>query len=184
MTRLAIVRAMSTSLVPIEELHAAIRLKRSMERAAAEGVELDPERIRELDRYIEITSQLGLGDEDHLNTGEAPEGSEAALVLAVTWDTPSDLWRAVRRNINKDGVFIQTSEFPSIDTLVQLEVVIRRPQIRFGGPAKVIWVNPHQRSGRPMGMGLKFQWDNPADKDMFRSFLRGDIDPSALNDLG
>lgn len=173
-----------STLMPIEELHDAIRLKRRMERASAEGLEPDPDRVRELDRYIEITSSLGLGEQDQLNTGEPPEGSDCAMLLAVTWGTPSDLWRAVRRNINKDGVFIQTDSFPSIDTMLRLEVVIRRPKIRFGGAAKVIWVNPHQRSGRPMGMGLKFLWENPADKDMFRSFLRGDIEPTALNDLG
>ncbi|MGM0574182.1 MAG: PilZ domain-containing protein [Myxococcota bacterium] len=164
--------------IDVEELHDALRLRKQMRGESGVG-----DRLRDLDRYIDVMTRWGLGTEDDLTIEDAPEDSGHAHVITVRWRNSSDLWRAVKRNINKDGVFLQTTEFPGIDSTAELRVRIRRPEIAFDQPAKVIWVNPHERGGRPMGVGLKFLWRSAEDKKRFRAFVDGDRDASALEEL-
>lgn len=159
-------------------------LRRRMERAAAEGLDPDPVRVRDLDRYIEVLTEHGLGDKDAMEMAVEDAGDEPLHHIAVHYERASGLWRAVRRNINKDGIFIQTDQLPSMGSKVKLKVLIKTPRMHFDIKAKVIWVNPHQRSGRPMGMGLKFEWVDKGDRQLFRSFLVGDTEVGALVDLG
>lgn len=168
---------MAEAPLEVTELHHAIRLRKDM---AGESASL----LADLDRYIGALTDWGRGREDDLVIEPAPEDSTHAHVLTVRWRNVSDLWRAVKRNINKDGVFLQTSEFPSIDASVELRVRIRQPELSFDHPAKVIWVNPHERSGRPMGVGLKFLWKSRVARNHFRAFVDGDEDASALEKLG
>lgn len=169
------------ALIEIDELHEAIRMKRDLERnAGAVAKGFTAEQIRDLDRYIDLLSNYGNGIPDTLEIGGVEENGQAYTLLTVFWEDGSDLWRAVNRNLNKDGVFLQTAQIPGMGDTVLLDVVIARPPLGFRVPAKVIWVNPHERSGRPMGMGLKFIWRNDSDRNAFRGFMRGDTDIRAL----
>jgi Tfp pilus assembly protein PilZ len=172
------------ALIEIDELHEAIRLKRDLERnsgAVARG--LTGEQLRDLDRYIDLLSNFGHGVPDQLEVGGMEEGGVAYTLLTVFWQSGSDLWRAVNRNLNKDGVFLQTGQIPGMGDTVMLEAIFARPQMTIRVPSKVIWVNPHERSGRPMGMGLKFLWRNEMDRNAFRGFMRGDGDLKTLANL-
>ncbi|MEC9072494.1 MAG: hypothetical protein VX938_08960, partial [Myxococcota bacterium] len=57
------------------------------------------------------------------------------------------------------------------------------PEISFGCPSKVIWASPQERSGRPMGIGVKFLWDDEKSA-LFKRFVKGEIDPVELGSLG
>jgi Tfp pilus assembly protein PilZ len=169
------------ALIEIDELHEAIRLKRDLERnAGAVAKGFTAEQLRDLDRYIDLLSNYGNGIADTLEIGGVEDKGQAHTLLTVYWETGSDLWRAVNRNLNKDGVFLQTAQIPGMGDSIILDVVIGRPAMQFRVPAKVIWVNPHERSGRPMGMGLKFLWRNDIDRNAFRGFMRGDTDIRGL----
>ena len=107
-------------------------------------------------------------------------GSSSAL---VAFEKAEDLWRAVRRNINKDGLFISTKAYPPIDTVFLLEVQVQEPAVQFSCEVKVIWVNPQPRTGRSVGMGVKFLWQDPDSRTRFRGFVSGEVSPRELAQL-
>lgn len=163
----------------IRELHDALRLKRQLEHRKKDGEEIDPEQVKDLDRYVDLMTSWGHGVLDDVSQGTGDDGP----VLEVRWERASDLWRSVKRNINKNGVFLQTDSYPSIDTTVDLRIHIAWPPLTIRRPAKVIWVNPQQRAGRPMGMGLKFLWASDEEDELFKAFMKGDVEPAALQRL-
>jgi Tfp pilus assembly protein PilZ len=166
----------------VEELYEAIQLRRRFERDAAEGLNSDPRCVDELNRYISTMKEHGFGCFDVLERATAEDG-DVCTGLQVTWETPSDLWRAVTWNINKDGVFIQTDDFLTIDSKLDLAIVIKKPRVVMKYESKVIWTNPKARTGRPVGMGLKILWKSEDDRNLFKGFLAGDVPAVELNSL-
>ncbi|MCB9729460.1 MAG: PilZ domain-containing protein [Deltaproteobacteria bacterium] len=174
----------NSSLIEVEELHEAIRMKRDLERntgAVARGFTAD--QLHDLGRYIELLSNYGSGVPDRIEVSGTEDRGQAFALIRVYWETGSDLWRAVQRNLNKDGVFLQTEQISGMGDTILLEIVFSHPAMTIRVPSKVIWVNPHERSGRPMGMGLKFLWRNDIDRNAFRAFMRGDADVRSLASL-
>jgi len=166
----------------VEELYEAIQLRRRFERDAAEGLNSDPRCVEDLNRYIDTMKQYAFGRFDVLDR-EVSGDDEVCTGLQVKWDTPSDLWRAVSWNINKDGVFVQTDDFLTIDSKLDLSIKIKKPNITMQCDSKVIWTNPRARSGRPVGMGLKILWKSDDDRNLFKGFLAGDVPAVELNRL-
>lgn len=164
----------------VDELYPALRLKRELRENESEANGM----IEELDGYIELMTQYGTGTHDRVSSRPLEGGTEATAHLVVEWENPSDMWRAIRRNVNKSGVFIQTDRYPAMDSVVHVEIVIRQPAIRFASHAKVIWVNPQARTGRPMGVGVKYLWEDDERKGLFRQFVDAELDPVELNRLG
>lgn len=188
--RASILGGMADEVQTIRELHDALRRKRRLEPEAEGDDGTSEAELDELRSYIEVMSTRDHGQQDDLVYEDPPEdgsvsveGEAPSRRLVVRWPNASSLWRAVRRNINKDGVFLQTDEFPSIDTRVALDIRIAEPPIRVVTSAKVIWVNPRPRGGRPMGMGLKLLWRSKEDRERFKSFLAGDVGPEVLEEL-
>ncbi len=164
----------------IRELHDGLRLRRRLKAAKSAGEEYDERQLEEIDHYVELLTRYGHGEPDHIQHSQGDDGP----ILTVTYARASDLWRAVKRNINKSGVFVQTDQFPSIDTTLELHCEVQWPAFTIRRPAKVIWVNPQERAGRPMGMGLKFLWRSDDEAALFKAYLVGDEEPGNLARLG
>ena len=167
----------------VDDLFDALRLRRALSVSVTPVGELESERSGELTRYIEVMTSHGHDRPDEVELVEASPSTGVLPSIVVTYGSPSDLWRAVRRNIRKDGIFIHTGHFPPIDTQVLLTVSLLEPRVSFQTEAKVIWVNPHARSGRPMGLGLKFQWATGNQRQLFERFMLGDEAPQNLANL-
>lgn len=162
-----------------------MRLTRQFEQDTTDADSHGPVRIAELKRYIELLTQYDVSPMDDLEFAiDDADPDEPVHQIQVKWADAGGLWKAVRRNINKDGVFLRTDQLPSMGAKVVLTVQIASPRIQFVMVTKVIWVNPHERSGRPMGMGLKFSWNDDADRTLLRSFMAGDSEAADLQAFG
>jgi Tfp pilus assembly protein PilZ len=175
---------MSESPIQVQGLHEAVRLVREMGQDGAMDNDASA-RQAELKRYIEVLTQYDSTVFDDLVFAiDDASPTEPVHHVQVTWPDAGGLWKAVRRNINKDGLFLRTDQFPSMGAKVVLTVIVESPRVQFVVRSKVIWVNPHERPGRPMGMGLKFSWPDDADRTLLRSFMEGDSQASDLQSLG
>ncbi|MDP6943712.1 MAG: PilZ domain-containing protein [Myxococcota bacterium] len=176
---------MSEASIEVKGLHAAVRLARQLQQDIGVDANQKKLRVAELKRYIEVLTQYDATPQDDLVFAIDDADPDVPVHhIQVTWPDAGGLWKAVRRNINKDGVFLRTDQFPSMGAKVVLTVQISEPQVEFVVPSKVIWVNPHERSGRPMGMGLKFHWVDDTDRTLLRSFMAGDSEAEDLQALG
>ena len=172
---------MSDTSIEVKGLHDAVRLLREFEQDINSADSHRDARVAELKEYVEVLSQYDPTPMDDLEFAiDDADPKEPVHHIQVNWDDAGGLWKAVRRNINKDGVFLRTDQFPSMGAKVVLTVQIADPFIQFVMPSKVIWVNPHERPGRPMGMGLKFNWSDDADRTLLRSFMAGDSEAADL----
>jgi len=175
---------MGSTTTEVRGLHEAVRLARQLKQ---DGLSDDKAsaRLGDLKRYIEILTQYDASPCDDLVFAiDDSHPTEPTHHIQVTWPDAGGLWKAVRRNINKDGVFLRTDQLPSMGAKVVLTARISDPAVQFVIRTKVIWVNPHERSGRPMGMGLKFNWPDDADRALLRSFMEGDSEATDLRALG
>ena len=176
---------MSEASIEVKGLHDAVRLARQLQQDVGTSVKHKAQRLEELKQYIEVLTQYDASPQDELVFAiDDADPVEPVHHIQVNWEDAGGLWKAVRRNINKDGVFLRTDQFPSMGAKVVLTVQIADPKIEFVVPSKVIWVNPHERSGRPMGMGLKFNWSDDTDRTLLRSFMIGDSEAEDLRALG
>ena len=176
---------MADASIEVKGLHDAVRLSRQFEQDIGNTDKHSAARAEELKRYIEVLTQYDASPMDDLEFAiDDADPREPVHHIQVTYEDAGGLWKAVRRNINKDGVFLRTDQFPSMGAQVILTVQISLPPIQFVVPAKVIWVNPHERTGRPMGMGLKFHWNDDADRTLLRSFMAGDSEAEDLLAFG
>ena len=176
---------MADSSIEVRGLHDAVRLLRQFEQDINDSDSYKPARVAELERYIEVLTQYDASPMDDLEFAiDDADPKVPVHHIQVNWADAGGLWKAVRRNINKDGVFLRTDQFPSMGAKVVLTVQIESPKIQFVMSTKVIWVNPHERSGRPMGMGLKFNWNDDADRTLLRSFMAGDSEAADLQAFG
>ena len=176
---------MADSSIDVKGLHEAVRLLRSFEQDINNNDTHRSARVESLKHYIEVLTQYDESPLDELVFAiDDADPREPVHHIQVNWNDAGGLWKAVRRNINKDGVFLRTDQFPSMGAKVVLTVQIAMPPIEFVMPSKVIWVNPHERPGRPMGMGLKFSWSDDADRTLLRSFMAGDSEVKDLEALG
>ena len=175
---------MSASSIEVQGLHEAVRLSRKLGQDDTADANTRARQV-DLKRYIEVLTQYDATVFDDLVFAiDDASPTEPIHHVQVTWADAGGLWKAVRRNINKDGLFLRTDQFPSMGAKVVLTVQIESPQVQFVVRSKVIWVNPHERPGRPMGMGLKFNWPDDADRTLLRSFMEGDSEASDLRSLG
>jgi Tfp pilus assembly protein PilZ len=175
---------MSDASIDVRGLHDAVRLARQLNRDGLSDGRASA-RLADLKRYIEILTQYDATPCDDLVFAiDDSHPTEPTHHIQVTWPDAGGLWKAVRRNINKDGVFLRTDQLPSMGAKVVLTARITDPEVQFVIRTKVIWVNPHERSGRPMGMGLKFNWPDDADRTLLRSFMEGDSEATDLRALG
>ena len=172
---------MSESKMHVTELHDAVRLLKRLKGAKSPVASA---RARVLKRYVDVMTHYGTDKPDDLSFAiDDSDPKEPTYHIGVTWETVSDFWRAIRLNINKDGVFLRSTELPGMGSKVILTVNVAAIDLEFVVRSKVIWVNPHQRSGRPMGMGVKFAWPLEGYRDIVRSFMEGETDGDALKAL-
>ena len=166
-----------TDILLVQDVYDALRI-----RMGSTG-ENEP-RDEQLDSYIAVMTGYGAGILDQVTVKEAGahDEGEPTHVVTVRFPTPSDMWRSIKRNINKGGFFLQVAPFASMDTMVTVQVTLEQPALQFESPAKVIFVNPQERSGRPMGVGIKFLWGDEK-AAMFKRFLKGEVDPNELGML-
>jgi len=160
----------------VEDAYEAMRI-------AAAMADDDP-RQAQLSSYVDVMASAGFGvlDRVTMETLDAKSDDDPKYDIVVNWNAPSDLWRSAKRNINKNGLFIQVEPAVQMGDTVNVQVQMQSPSLSFDCLSKVIWASPQERSGRPMGIGVKFLWDE--DKTaLFKRFVKGEIDPMELKSL-
>ena len=176
---------MSDGPIEVRGLHDAVRWMNQLKKDSAMGDVKAKARLVELKKYVDVLTRYDAMPHDDLEFAiDDSDPKEPTHHIQVNWPDADGLWKAVKRNINKDGVFLRTDQFPSMGAKVSLTVQIGQPSVQFVLTSKVIWVNPHERTGRPMGMGLKFAWSDETDRALLRSFMAGESDVEALQVLG
>ena len=172
---------MSTAKTSITELHDAVRLVKKLKGATSAEAKA---RLTILKRYVDVMTYYGTDKPDELSFAiDDSDPKQPTYHIGVNWPTVSDFWRAIRLNINKDGVFLRSPELPGMGSKVILTMNVAAIGWEFVVRSKVIWVNPHQRTGRPMGMGVKFAWPEDNYRDIVRAFMDGETDGSTLKAL-
>jgi Tfp pilus assembly protein PilZ len=169
---------MSEETLLAEDAYEAMRI--------AANMDADDPRQAQLSSYVDVMASAGFGilDQVDMQSLDAETDEDPKFHIHVNWASASDVWRAAKRNINKNGLFIQVDPTVQMGDTVTIQVDMQRPPISFGCSSKVIWASPQERSGRPMGLGVKFLWDDDEKSALFKRFVKGEIDPMELSALG
>jgi uncharacterized protein (TIGR02266 family) len=144
----------------------------------------DQLQYKELMAYVDTILKSELPKRPRFTIVEKKTGSEEPSVCEVKFKNAVQFYESLHLNISKGGCFIKEENVLPIDTLLSLKCSLEEEGIDFTFTGKVIWVNPKETSGRPAGMGIKFQKLNQVQKQLLDEFMAGAINPSSLSHLG
>lgn len=86
-------------------------------------------------------------------------------------------------SLSKGGLFIKTESLLPIDTLLDTDCHLEEEEVNFRVSAKVIWLNPRDTQGRPVGMGLKLFRLSSIQRQVLADFMNGEMPASTLSHL-
>lgn len=92
-------------------------------------------------------------------------------------------YEALALSLSKGGLFIKTEALLPIDTLLDAMCFLEEEDVKFRVSAKVIWLNPRETQGRPVGMGLKLFRLSSIQRQVLADFMNGDMPASTLAHL-
>lgn len=92
-------------------------------------------------------------------------------------------YEALALSLSKGGMFIKTEALLPIDTILDATCHLEEEDVTFRVSTKVIWLNPRDTQGRPVGMGLKLFRLSSIQRQVLADFMNGDMPPSTLAHL-
>lgn len=92
-------------------------------------------------------------------------------------------YESLALSLSKGGLFIKTEALLPIDTVLDATCHLEEEEVKFRVSAKVIWLNPRETQGRPVGMGLKLFRLSSIQRQVLSDFMNGDMPPSTLAHL-
>ena len=162
-------------------------LKKAEDEAAKPYGKGDPvlaARIKELRGYREVFLKAEAPRRPRFTVLERSiEGGKNPFKIEVSFTNAIQFYEGLDLSLSKGGVFIKTDALLPIDTLLDLQCVLEEEEVTFNVSAKIIWINPRESQGRPIGMGLKFFKLSTIQRQILTDFLTGELPPDALTHL-
>lgn len=140
-------------------------------------------RLKEVEAYIEVFLKTVQSRRPVFRLLEHPADTKTPTKVELLFEDAVQFYEALALSFSKGGIFIKTESLLPIDSLLTIEVRLKAEDIVFTVSGKVIWVNPRESQGRPVGMGVKFYKLSSIQRQVLDDFMAGDLPPQSLTHL-
>lgn len=147
------------------------------------GDSLLESQVKELDAYIQAYLRPLRGVWPKTSLSSQKDSDDDRLKMRVEFQDAIHFYEAVSKSLGKGGLFIKTDKIVPINTLLALEVVLLKEDIRLNLSGKVIWISPKGSSERPMGLGVKLHRLSSVQRQILEDFKKGELGPETLEHL-
>jgi len=140
-------------------------------------------RIKEIEAYRDafLTQISRRRPNFHIKEQSAEAG--VATVATLSFSNGIEFYEGLSLSLNRGGLFIKTEALLAIDSMLDMTIVIEDLQVSFHVTAKVIWINPRESAGRPIGIGVKFPKFTNDQRALLEEFMQGAAPAATLADL-
>ncbi len=162
----------------------ALRARREAQEQASrplhKGDPVVAARLKEIEGYIDVFLKSLAPHRPAFRLLEHPVDAKTPTRVELVFNDAVQFYEALALSFSKGGIFIKTESLLPIDSLLTIEVHIKAENVKFTVSAKVIWVNPRESQGRPVGMGVKFYKLSSIQRQILDDFMAGDLPPESL----
>ncbi len=162
----------------------ALRTRRELREQASRPLHRgDPvltARLREVEAYVEVFLKTLAPRRPVFRLLEHPADPQTPTKVELVFEDAVQFYEALTLSFSKGGLFIKTESLLPIDSLLTLAVRLTADNVEFTVSAKVIWINPRESQGRPVGMGVKFYKLSSIQRQVLDDFMAGDLPAQSL----
>lgn len=140
-------------------------------------------RQKEIEAYLDVFLKTIAPRRPVFRLLEHPSSPQTPTKVELVFEDAVQFHEALSLSFSKGGIFIKTDSLLPIDSLLTIQVRLKAEAVQFTLSAKVIWVNPREAQGRPVGMGVKFYKLSAVQRQVLDDFLTGEAPPESLAHL-
>ncbi len=140
-------------------------------------------RIKEIEAYRDAFLAQVSRRRPNLHIKEQSKEPGVPIVATLSYSSGIELYEGLNLSLSRGGLFIKTEILLPIDSLLDLTILVEDIKISFHVTAKVIWINPRESAGRPIGIGIKFPKFTNDQRALLEEFLQGSAPTATLTDL-
>jgi uncharacterized protein (TIGR02266 family) len=131
------------------------------------------QRIREVELYRDANLARVAPHRPNFHILDKKQDPDEPILVTLTYNNGIEFYEGLSLSLNRGGLFIKTESLLSIDSILDMTVKIQDVAIQFHVTAKVIWINPRESAGRPIGMGVKFPKLSNDQRALIEEFMQG-----------
>lgn len=158
-------------------------LEEQASRPLGKGDPLLQAKIREVRTYLDTYMKMKAKTKPEIRTQEEIPEPGKPIPLVVEFEDAIHFYEGLSLSLAKGGIFIKSDVLLQIDTLLELDIRLRKENLGFKVSGKVIWMNPNETQGKPAGMGIKFYKLTSNQRQILNDFLAGGVTPEILTML-
>jgi len=163
-----------------EALRELRRVEVEIETPYGRGDALLAARAKELRGYRDVFLKAESAKRPRFTVMDRRADPNAPTKVELHFANAIQLFEALDLSLSKGGLFIKTETLLPIDTLLEADCFLEQEDVKFRVSAKVIWLNPRETQGRPIGMGLKLFRLSSIQRQVLMDFMHGDMPPETL----
>ncbi len=162
----------------------ALRTRRELQEQASRPLHRgDPVltvRLKEVEAYVEVFLKNLAPRRPVFRLLEHPADPQTPTKVELVFEDAIQFYEALSMSFSKGGIFIKTESLLPIDSLLTLRVRLKAEAVEFTVSGKVIWVNPRESQGRPVGLGVKFYKLSSIQRQVLDDFMAGELPAQSL----
>ncbi len=140
-------------------------------------------RLKEIEAYRDAFLDQVSRRRPNLHIVEQSKEPGVPIVANLAYSSGIELYEGLSLSLSRGGLFIKTDILLPIDSVLHLTLLIEDIKVSFKVTAKVIWINPRESAGRPIGIGVKFPKFTNDQRALLEEFMQGSAPPATLSDL-
>lgn len=162
----------------------ALRTRRELQEQASRPLHRgDPvltARLKEVEAYVEVFLKNLAPRRPVFRLLEHPADPQTPTKVELVFEDAVQFYEALSLSFSKGGIFIKTESLLPIDSLLTLQVRLKAESVDITVSGKVIWVNPRESQGRPVGLGVKFYKLSSIQRQVLDDFMAGELPAQSL----
>lgn len=140
-------------------------------------------RIKEIESYRDAFLAQVSRRRPEFHIREQSKEPGVPVIASLSYSSGIEFYESLTLSLNRGGLFIKTEVLLPIDSLLDLTILVEDVKISFHVTAKVIWINPRESAGRPIGIGVKFPKFSNDQRALLEEFMQGSAPAATLADL-
>jgi len=162
----------------------ALKVRRELEEQASRPLHRgDPvlaTRLKEVEGYLQSFLKTVAPRRPAFRLLEHPKDPQTVTRVELVFDDAIHFYEGLSLSFSRGGIFVKTESLLPIDSLLAIEMRLQKEDIRFNLSGKVIWVNPRESQGRPVGLGIKFYKLSSIQRQVLDDFMAGELPVASL----
>lgn len=166
-----------------EALRELRRVEAELDTPYGRGDPLLAARAKELRGYRDVFLKAEAPRHPRFQVMDRRADPNSPTVVDLQFTNGIQLYEALDLSLSKGGLFIKTEALLPIDSVLEVNCRLEEEEVSFRVSAKVIWLNPRETQGRPVGMGLKLFRLSSIQRQVLADFMNGDMPAETLSHL-